>query len=228
MQTVHSLRTHTHSFRQSHEVEMLSGEELAAMYQKTSCSVYMEALFWRYKGHLYDLALKYLKNEEDAKDMLYSLFLSLMEKWRLQSEEIENLGGYLARAIRNESLALLRERKKVTEKLISGVLQERKSAQFVDYADMFSMNSGRSFRDELGVVLQKRLWELEDYQRICIEFFFFEEKSYKEIALETGYSLKQVKSYLQNGKRNLRKKLQEDMRQKQTRELRRRELRVWV
>ncbi len=226
MRTIHSLRKQMEPFGKSREVEMMSGEELVRLYQLTGYSVYMGALFQRYKGHLYGLAFKYLQNEEDAKDVLCALFLKLMEKWRVQAEEVENLSGYLAKAIRNESLALLRERKKVSERLLAGVLHERKSAEFVDCAGVFSTNSVHAFDEDLQLALQKRLWELEDYQRICIELFFFEGKSYKEIALETGYSLKQVKSYLQNGKRNLRKKLQEDLREKQTRELRQCELRV--
>lgn len=54
--------------------------------------------------------------------------------------------------------------------------------------------------------------ELGDEQRKCIHLFFYDNKSYKEIASETGYSEKQVKSYLQNGKRNLRIALEDEMR----------------
>ena len=226
MRTLHSLRKQMEPFGKSREVEMMSGEELVRLYQLTGYSIYMGALFQRYKGHLYGLAFKYLQDEEDAKDVLCSLFLNLMEKWRECAEEVKNLNGYLAKAIRNESLALLRERKKVAERLLPCVLEERKSAEFVDCVGSFSTNSVHPFEGDLQLVLHKRLWELEDSQRICIELFFFEGKTYKEIALETGYSLKQVKSYLQNGKRNLRKKLQEDLREKQTRELRQCELRV--
>lgn len=47
-------------------------------------------------------------------------------------------------------------------------------------------------------------------QRTCIELFYYEEKTYKQISEHTGWAMKAVKSYLQNGKRNLRNMLQED------------------
>ncbi len=51
--------------------------------------------------------------------------------------------------------------------------------------------------------LEKALNFLKEEQRICIELFFLQEKRYEEVAEITGYSPKQVKSYIQNGKRNL-------------------------
>ena len=45
---------------------------------------------------------------------------------------------------------------------------------------------------------------LPEEQRVSICEFFLSEKSYAEIAEQTGYVLKSVKSYIQNGKRNLK------------------------
>ena len=60
------------------------------------------------------------------------------------------------------------------------------------------------FEQELILTdLEKAIAVLKEEQRICIELFFLKEKCYNEVAEETGYSVKQVKSYIQNGKRNL-------------------------
>lgn len=48
------------------------------------------------------------------------------------------------------------------------------------------------------------LEELNSEQQQCVTLFYLEKKSYQEIAEKTGYSLMQVKSHIQNGKRNLK------------------------
>lgn len=52
--------------------------------------------------------------------------------------------------------------------------------------------------------LEKAITKLNDVQRSCLEMFYFVKKSYKEIAIETGFEVKHVKSHIQNGKRNLK------------------------
>ncbi len=190
----------------------MKDEELAILYQKTGDPGYIEVLFERYEALLCGIALKFLGNAEDAKDILHGLFLNLMEQWQREPKEIKNLGGYLAQAIRNECLALLRKRSRQPQTEFLDEFLGGKSAQFVEFTDFVSQNNVLSSIEELERAMQKRLQELEECQRTCIELFFFEGKSYKEIVEETNYTLKQVKSYLQNGKRNLRKKLQADAR----------------
>lgn len=52
--------------------------------------------------------------------------------------------------------------------------------------------------------LSASLQELNEEQKSCVILFYLEKKSYQEIAGQTGFSLMQVKSYIQNGKRNLK------------------------
>lgn len=52
--------------------------------------------------------------------------------------------------------------------------------------------------------LEEALKHLNKEQKTCIRMFYLEKKSYQGIAKETGFSMLQVKSYIQNGKRNLR------------------------
>jgi len=52
--------------------------------------------------------------------------------------------------------------------------------------------------------MESAIKELKEDQKICVELFYLQEKSYEEVAKMTGYSMKEVKSYIQNGKRNLK------------------------
>jgi RNA polymerase sigma-70 factor (ECF subfamily) len=58
--------------------------------------------------------------------------------------------------------------------------------------------------------LEKGIQELPVEQKRCIELFYLQQKCYKEITEITGYEQKKVKSYIQNGKRNLKIYLQKD------------------
>ncbi|MEO1383805.1 MAG: sigma-70 family RNA polymerase sigma factor [Bacteroidota bacterium] len=57
--------------------------------------------------------------------------------------------------------------------------------------------------------MEQALTKLKLEQRVCVELFFLQKKSYQEVASETGYTLKQVKSYIQNGKRNLKIRMEQ-------------------
>jgi RNA polymerase sigma-70 factor (ECF subfamily) len=48
------------------------------------------------------------------------------------------------------------------------------------------------------------LLKLNKEQQLCVTLFYLEKKSYQQIASQTGYSMMQVKSHIQNGKRNLK------------------------
>lgn len=52
--------------------------------------------------------------------------------------------------------------------------------------------------------LEEAMQHLKKEQKTCIRMFYLQRKSYQSIAEETGFNLLQVKSYIQNGKRNLR------------------------
>jgi RNA polymerase sigma-70 factor (ECF subfamily) len=62
--------------------------------------------------------------------------------------------------------------------------------------------------------MTESLEELGKEQKLCVILFYLEKRSYQEIALSTGYSLMQVKSYIQNGKRNLRLSMEKKSRER--------------
>jgi DNA-directed RNA polymerase specialized sigma24 family protein len=74
--------------------------------------------------------------------------------------------------------------------------------EFMEFEESFSLNHGSEV--QLEDKLQDFLKELNEEQRICIELFYLQDKSYKEIVDATNYSFNEVKSFIQNGKRNLK------------------------
>ena len=67
-------------------------------------------------------------------------------------------------------------------------------------------------KDRILDVMEVTLEELNPEQKDCIKLFYLEKQSYQEIAERTGFSLMQVKSYIQNGKRNLKILLEKKLR----------------
>jgi RNA polymerase sigma-70 factor (ECF subfamily) len=63
-------------------------------------------------------------------------------------------------------------------------------------------------------LLEESLQELSEEQRQCVILFYLKKNSYQQIAEKTGYSPMQVKSYIQNGKRNLKILLDKKMKQR--------------
>ena len=53
-------------------------------------------------------------------------------------------------------------------------------------------------------LLELSLKELNPEQQQCVTLFYLQKKSYQEVSDTTGFSMLQVKSYIQNGKRNLK------------------------
>ena len=56
--------------------------------------------------------------------------------------------------------------------------------------------------------MKKALAELQEPQRVCVTLFYLQKQSYQQITASTGYSMLQVKSHIQNGKRNLKNHLE--------------------
>ena len=73
---------------------------------------------------------------------------------------------------------------------------------------------GRVGDEQMLEQMKQSLPKLKEGQRICVELFYLKGKSYQEIANETRYSLNEIKSYIQNGKRNLKLLMEAQTRKK--------------
>lgn len=164
-------------------------------YQHTKEIAWLGKILDHYNLILFGVAMKYMKEVEMAKDVVQEVFLIALE--HMPKTNIDNIGGWLYTVTKNEALKKL---KLVDlQRNFKDLVQEEVSEDEV-------MVKAKKI-EEKEQQLWKAIDELNVDQRRCIILFFIKNKSYQEIAATTSYTLKEVKSHLQNGKRNLKIKL---------------------
>jgi len=114
---------------------------------------------------------------------------------KLQENEVENFNKWVYVLAKNHCLTLLRQDRKVDN-------QKNNYQVFVEFQKEIHPYDEQVFENEEKV--RELLDELSTEQRQCLVLFYYEGLSYKSISEGTGFSLKEVKSHLQNGKRNLK------------------------
>ncbi|VBB45886.1 RNA polymerase, sigma-24 subunit, ECF subfamily [uncultured Paludibacter sp.] len=175
------------------KISNLSNEELLDFYKKESRSEYFAELYKRYIPLVYGLCLKYLGNKDDAQDAVMDIYEEVSKK--IFQYEIKNFHTWLYSVAKNHCLGKLRKENKNVFLNIDHIIMENE--------ENFTLIDGeRSEKEERA--LSFCLNELNKEQRKSIDLFYFENKSYADIADETGFTLEKVKSYIQNGKRNLK------------------------
>lgn len=173
-------------------------QELVYQYQRTGDVACIGKLFERHTEMVYLVCLKYLKDEEDSKDATMQVFENLVES--LKRHEVTNFKSWLHSVAKNHCLMLLRNQKAKSKNQVRG-------SSFLDLEVSNPMHVSEEEQHELELelqVLEEGLLDLPTEQRTCLELFYLQQKSYKEIAAITGCELKSVKSYIQNGKRNMK------------------------
>jgi len=176
----------------------LTDQELIDLYIKTEDTVHIGELFERYAHLVYGIALKYFDREDDRREAVMQVFEKLYVA--LKEHKIDNFKCWLYSVAKNHCLMILRKDNTVS---YNEQLQLKNFQQdFMDFNGDFSLNPAED--DIIDKKLPEAIKQLSDEQRICIELFYLHEKSYKEVADATNYTMNQVKSFIQNGKRNLK------------------------
>jgi RNA polymerase sigma factor (sigma-70 family) len=187
--------------------------DLLHLYLQTGNVQYLGRLYDRYMALVYGVCLRYLKNEEDSKDLVMQIFEKLTTKLRTNTEQpILNFQAWLYQVSKNECLMLLRKQQTSrTVPLAYFSLQNENEETETEHrlqklgAEVSQEGDFEDFDLESNLnAMEKAIEKLSKEQRICIELFYLQEKCYKEIVELTGYELSKVKSYIQNGKRNLK------------------------
>jgi RNA polymerase sigma-70 factor (ECF subfamily) len=160
-------------------------------------------LYNRYIHLIYGVCLKYLRNEPDSQDMCMQVYEKLPAA--LNKQDIRNFASWLHVLTKNECLMKLRSAAHRNQQSQTSLSEEPNME--LAYS-LHHIGEEDHLEDNL-VALEKALKELPPEQERCIRLFYLEQKCYKEISETTEYNLKQVKSYIQNGKRNLKKHLQQ-------------------
>ncbi len=141
--------------------------------------------------------MKYLKNEERSKDAVMQIFEKLFTD--LLKHNVENFKAWLHMVVRNHCLGLLRK----DQSLQKNGKSYKSEFEFMETEDEEHLINEQEHEHKIND-LGNALKELKSEQKECVELFYLHEKSYNEITDLTGYPIKKVKSYIQNGKRNLK------------------------
>ena len=179
----------------------LSDERLVEMYRSTANAGAIGALIDRYLHLVFGVCLKYLKQNERAEDAAMEILGRLLEV--LKHHKIDNFSGWLYRVSKNHCLMMLRKK----DPLIHAApvdIHKINPEIFVEFDPELHLDHKEP--DDLKA-LEFAMNQLNADQRRCLQLFYLENRSYKEIAEITGLDNKQVKSHIQNGKRNLKKEL---------------------
>lgn len=170
-----------------------SDEELLSRFRETKDSAWFGALYDRFIPLVYGLCLKYLADRDAAQDAVMDIFELTLHK--LPQYEVANFKTWLYSVAKNHCLGVLRkENKNLFVKIDEAVMENQ---------DIFTLIEKPQTKEEMEA-LQYCLGTLPEEQKRSIIYFFLEDKSYVDIVDETGYALSKVKSYIQNGKRNLK------------------------
>jgi len=175
---------------------IISDYDLLTAFKRSGDNVHLGTLYKRHSHVVLGLALNYLKDKELSKDASMDIFEYLIKN--LHKYDIKNFRSWLLTLTRNHCL-----------KVISRSLKKEKD--LIDKnIDAYSVEYGTSedhYTEDHLNKLERAIEELKPHQQICINLFYLKGNSYEEIADASDFSLKEVKSFIQNGKLNLKKKL---------------------
>jgi RNA polymerase sigma-70 factor (ECF subfamily) len=176
-----------------------SDEKLVVNYQNTKNNLVVGELFKRHSLMCFTICVKYLKDEDSAKDATMNIFEKLFID--LNKHQITNFKSWLYTVCKNHCFILLRK----PNVLVSiNNSEEENENLFMQLANILNQEDYKEEKEEKLLAVENAIYALKDKQKQCIELFYLKQKSYTEIAKATGYSENEVKSYIQNGKRNLK------------------------
>ena len=182
----------------SAKLNNLSDLELVAHYKQTNDNSSVGVLFQRHTHLIFGVCMKYLKDEDDAQDASMQIFEKLLTD--LRKHEIQQFKGWLHMVCKNYCLMQLRSD---TTKLKHNKEIHKDLAGLMEY-DQHSHLINENKKELQLTYMEECMKGLNEEQRLCIELFFLQEKSYQEVTELTSYNMNNVKSYIQNGKRNLK------------------------
>jgi RNA polymerase sigma factor (sigma-70 family) len=172
----------------------IGDQQLLEHFYSTHDNQWLGILLQRYTLLLFGVCMKYLKNEEEAKDSVQQVFLKAITE--LHKYRVEYFKSWLYMVAKNHCLMKLRDKQ-------GRMATEIKEQMAVTPAEDNNLQSHLD-KDRQLQLMTESLQELNADQKLCVTLFYLEKKSYQEITEQTGFTLMQVKSYIQNGKRNLK------------------------
>lgn len=170
---------------------------LIEKYKRSGDLEILSVLYQRYMELVYGVSLKYLADTEDAKDCVLNIFEELVTK--LKRHDVDNFKGWLYQLTKNHCLMLLRKKKKAPVNIDISLMQSGENLHPEDGVQDSFIEKEENFKH-----MQFCLEQLVDQQRLAVELFYLQNKCYKEIAEATNMEVNTVRSFIQNGRRNLK------------------------
>ena len=169
-----------------------SDHDLVKQYKDAGSLKILGELYNRYMELVYGVCLKYFKEPEDAKDAVINIFEELVTK--LKKYDVDNFKGWLYQLSKNHCLMKLRSKKGHVVNL---------DPDIVHLPEKIHLDEVMEQELRLGT-MEYCIEQLPPEQKQAIKMFYLQEKCYKEIAETTGLEINKVRSFIQNGRRNLK------------------------
>ncbi|HMG81415.1 MAG TPA: sigma-70 family RNA polymerase sigma factor [Ferruginibacter sp.] len=186
-------------FLQTISPEQLSDPELIAAFKKNGDIKYVSSLYLRYTELVYGVCLKYFKDSERSKDAVMDIFEELYKK--LDRYEIANFKSWLHVLAKNHCLMQLRSPKNITSTEFNvDIMQSEQETHLEEEHLEKEANYTR---------MEHCISKLPEEQRQTIELFYLQSKCYNDIVSLTGIEWNKIRSHIQNGRRNLKKCMEE-------------------
>lgn len=183
----------------------ISDNELLDYFYADGNAEWVGVLLQRYTLLLLGVCMKYLKDETEARDCVQQIFLKVLTE--LPKYKVDYFKSWLYMVAKNHCLMRLREK---GGKGVKELSENHATHTEADKAELLA-------NETTYELLEEAITELTEEQRISVTQFYLQKKSYHQIAERTGFSLMQVKSYIQNGKRNLKIILERKLKQSRQR-----------
>lgn len=180
------------NYSSNENIRHMSDTELVTQYKRSGDKQLVGELYKRYAHLVLGMCIHYFKDKDTAKDIVLRIFEKLFDE--LKKREVENFKAWLTFVVRNYCISEIR--KMQTE---NGRMDEYKRCVEAEEEEETDEVTEKKI-----IQLESALNELNPFQKKCIELFYYKKMSYTEIVEITGYSVNEVKSYIQNGKRNLK------------------------
>jgi RNA polymerase sigma-70 factor (ECF subfamily) len=176
-----------------------SDSELINLFVETGDNLFVGILYERY-GHLVlGLCIKYLKNKDEAADAVIQIFTNLLKD--LLKYQITYFKSWLYTYSKNFCLMELRKR----QSTLKHEIEWKENVHLImDFSDPAHLEE----KEKQISLMERAIDLLNTEQKTCIDLFYLKHKSYNEICDLTGFTSNDVKSYIQNGKRNLKLKME--------------------
>ncbi len=171
----------------------ISDAELLNRFYADQDNEWLGILLERYTMLLLGVSMKYLKNEEEARDAVQQVFFKAINE--LHKYKVEYFKSWIYMIAKNHCLMQLRNKGRfnteINEATLTTPAEPENNQQHIEKDKTL---------DKLAIALQ----QLNNEQQLCVTLFYLEKKSYQEISEQTSFNILQVKSHIQNGKRNLK------------------------